>query len=122
MTPSVSLSPVGILGLGFLGKILASDFSKIPKSWGTWHKNFPSESVLEVLPFDWSNKNSWTALPEFTETLVLTIPPLLNDPQAEKARLVKWGGWMNKNRSNIKRMIYISSTIMTINMSFLIKW
>ena len=110
MTTSVSVSPIGILGLGFLGKILASDFADIHKSWGTWNKNPPPESALKVFPFDWSSETSWTALPEVPETLVLTIPPLLNDPEAEKVRLNQWGKWMNKNRPNIKRMIYISST------------
>ena len=110
MTTSVSVSPIGILGLGFLGKILASDFADIHKSWGTWNKNPPPESALKAFTFDWSSETSWTALPEVPETLVLTIPPLLNDPEAEKVRLNQWGKWMNKNRPNIKRMIYISST------------
>ena len=110
MTTSVSVSPMGILGLGFLGKILASDFADIHKSWGTWHINPPPELSLKVFPFDWSSETSWTALPEVPETLVLTIPPLLSDPEAEKVRLNQWCKWMNKNRPNINRMIYISST------------
>ncbi len=110
MTTSVSVSAIGILGLGFLGKILASDFADIHKSWGTWYKNPPPESALKVFPFDWNSETSWTALPEIPETLVLTIPPMLNDPEAEKVRLNQWGEWMNKNRPNIKSMIYISST------------
>ena len=110
MTTSVSVYPIGILGLGFLGKILAFDFADIHKSWGTSHKKPPPESALKVLQFDWSNETSWTALPKVPETLVLTIPPLLNDPEAEKVRLNQWGEWMNKNRPKIKRMIYISST------------
>ena len=110
MTKSVSVSPIGILGLGFLGKILASDFANIKESWGTWNKNPPPESAVKAFPFDWSSETSWTALPEVPETLVLTIPPMLNDPEAEKVRLDQWGKWMNKNRPNIKSMIYISST------------
>ena len=110
MTTSVYVDPIGILGLGFLGKILASDFADIHKSWGTWNKNPPPEAALKVFHFDWSRETSWTALPEVPETLVLTIPPMLNDPEAEKVRLNQWGKWMNKNRPNIKRMIYISST------------
>jgi hypothetical protein len=110
MTKSVSMNPIGILGLGFLGKILSSDWADIQESWGTWHKNSPPESALKVFPFDLNRETSWTALPEFPETLVLTIPPMLNDPEAEKIRLNQWGEWMNKNRPNIKRMIYISST------------
>ena len=110
MKTSVSVSPIGILGLGFLGKILASDFADTKESWGTWNKNPPPEAALKVFPFDWSRETSWSALPEVPETLVLTIPPILNDPEAEKVRLNQWGKWMNKNRPNIKRMIYISST------------
>ena len=110
MTTSVYVDPIGILGLGFLGKILASDFAAIHKSWGTWNKNPPPEAALKVFPFDWRRETSWSALPEVPETLVLTIPPMLNDPEAEKVRLNQWGKWMNKNRPNIKRMIYISST------------
>ena len=101
MTKSVSVFPIGILGLGFLGKILASDFANIKESWGTWNKNPPPESALKVFHFDWSRETSWTALPEVPETLVLTIPPMLNDPEAEKVRLNQWGKWMNKNRPNI---------------------
>ena len=110
MKKSVSVSPIGILGLGFLGKILASDFANFQKSWGTWHNNPPPESELKVFPFDWSSEESWSDLPKFPENIVLTIPPLLNDPEAEKNRLSEWGTWMKKNRPNIKRMIYISST------------
>ena len=110
MTKFDSVSPIGILGLGFLGKILASDFADIHKSWGTWNKNPPPESALKAFPFDWSSETSWTALPEVPETLVLTIPPMLTEPEEEKVRLNQWGEWMSKNRPNIKRMIYISST------------
>ena len=110
MTKSVSVNTIGILGLGFLGKILASDLADIQESWGPWHNNPPPESALKVFPFDWSSETSWTALPKFPETLVLTIPPLLNDPEAEKVRLNQWGEWMSKKRPNIKRLIYISST------------
>jgi len=110
MTTSVSVTPIGILGLGFLGKILASDFADIHKSWGTWNKNSPPESALKAFPFDWNSENSWTALPKIPETIVLTIPPVLNESEAEKVRLNQWGEWMSKNRPNIKRMIYISTT------------
>ena len=98
MISPVSGSPVGILGMGFLGKILASDFADIQESWGTWHNNPPPESVLRAFPFDWGSEKSWSTVPELPETLVLTIPPMLNDPEAEKMRLNKWGEWMNKNQ------------------------
>ena len=76
------MSPIGILCLGFLGKILASNFVDIQESWGTWYKNPPPESALRAFPFDWSSEMSWATMPEFPETVVLTIPPLLNDPEA----------------------------------------
>ena len=110
MTNSVNGTPIGILGLGFLGKILAYDFAGNQESWGTWNKNPPPKSALKVFPFDWGSEKSWTVLPEFPETIVLTIPPLLNDPPAERIRLNQWCEWMKKNRTNIKRIIYISST------------
>jgi len=110
MTTSFSVPPIGILGLGFLGKILASDFADIQESWGTWNKKTPPVSALKVLQFDWSSETSWYVLPEVPETIVLTIPPLLNDSEEEKVRLNQWGEWMSKNRQNIKRMIYISTT------------
>ena len=91
MTTSVSVSPIGILGLGFLGKIIASDFADIQESWGTWNKNPPPLSALKVLQFDWRNETSWTTLPELPETIVLTIPPLLNDSEAEKVKVYDKG-------------------------------
>ena len=71
MTTSVSVFPIGILGLGFLGKILASNFADINESWGTWNKNPPPKSALKVFPFDWSSEKSWNVLPEVPEKLVL---------------------------------------------------
>ena len=110
MPKSVFVSSIGILGMGFLGKVLASDFADTKESWGTWHNNPPSESPLKIFAFDWSSKKSWTDLPELPDTILLTIPPLLNEPEKEKARLNEWGEWMKTNRSNVKRIIYISST------------
>ena len=48
MTNSVNGAPIGILGLGFLGKILAYDFAGDQESWGTWNKNPPPKSALKV--------------------------------------------------------------------------
>ena len=101
---------VGILGLGFLGNTLARECAANSGSWGTWHKTQLSETSLPIFLFDWDNKYSWSAMPETTATLVLTIPPLLKNPDEEAKRLHLWGKWIQRNRPEIERMIYISST------------
>ena len=110
MITSTSAVPVGILGLGFLGKILAAELTALAESWGTWHEIVPPETLLPFFHFDWADEKSWSALPETTATLVLTIPPLLKIPQAETERLQLWGTWMQQNRPQLKRLIYISTT------------
>ena len=79
MINNAAFTPVGILGLGFLGQILAHEFSTVPESWGTWHKTQLKETPIPVFLFDWANGNNWSALPETPVTLVLTIPPLLKN-------------------------------------------
>ena len=110
MINKAAFPPVGILGLGFLGKILAHEFSAVPESWGTWHKTQLKETPLSVFLFDWANENNWSALPKTPVTLVLTIPPLLKNSEMEAERLHLWGKWMSHNRSELKRMIYVSTT------------
>ena len=110
MINNAAFPPVGILGLGFLGQILAREFSAVPESWGTWHLTRPPEPILSNFSFDWANENNWSALPETPVTLVMTIPPLLKNPDAEAERLHLWGKWMSHNRPELKSMIYISST------------
>ena len=52
--------------------------------------------------FDWGNENSWSVLPETAATLVLTIPPLLKNPETEAERLHLWGKWMQLKSSGNK--------------------
>ena len=110
MINNAAFPPVGILGLGFLGQILAHEFSTVPESWGTWHKTQLKETPIPVFLFDWGNKNSWSVLPETAATLVLTIPPLLKNLETETKRLHNWSKWMQLNRLELKCMIYISTT------------
>ena len=110
MITSLNQVPVGILGLGFLGKILSSELTSFEESWGTWHKTPPPEKTFPVFHFDWADENCWDSLPETSATLVLTIPPLLKNPQGETDRLHLWGKWMRQNRPQLKRLIYISTT------------
>ena len=102
--------PVGILGLGFLGEILAAELPDLAESWGTWHEITPQDTLLNIFHFDWADEESWGALPDKSATLVLTIPPILKNPQAETERLQLWGTWMQQNRPQLKRLIYISTT------------
>ena len=110
MINKVAFPPVGILGLGFLGQILAREFSAVPESWCTWHKTQITETPLPIFLFDWGNENSWSVLPETKVTLVLTIPPLLKNPDAEAERLHLWGKWMQRNLPKLNHLIYISTT------------
>jgi hypothetical protein len=110
MLTRTSAIPVGILGLGFLGEILTAELTAFAESWGTWHEIMPPEPLLPVFHFDWADEKSWGALPKTVATLVLTIPPLLKNPQAETERLQLWGTWMRQNRPQLKRLIYISTT------------
>ena len=110
MITSLNQVPVGILGLGFLGKILSRELASFEKSWGTWHKTPPPETTLRLFHFNWADENCWDSLPETSATLVLTIPPLLKNPEAETERLHLWGKWMRQNRPQLKRLIYISTT------------
>ena len=110
MFTHTSAPSVGILGLGFLGKILTGELNYSTDSWGTWHEIPPSEPVLPVFHFDWADENSWAKLPKTPVTLVLTIPPLQKNPEAETERLHLWGEWMRQNRPEQKRLVYISTT------------
>ncbi len=110
MINNAAFPSVGILGLGFLGQILAHEFSTVPESWGTWHKTQLTETPIPVFLFDWANENSWSVLPETAATLVLTIPPLIKNPETEAERLHNWSKWMQLNRPEQKRLLYISTT------------
>jgi len=101
---------IGILGLGYLGSLLARDYAFEVSSWGTWHKNPPQDINIPVFPFDWGKKKSWPTLPKTEVILLITIPPILKSTQNEAKRLRLWCDWMQKNRPEIKRLIYISTT------------
>ena len=110
MSSSLNLDSVGILGLGFFGKILSNELINITESWGTWHKKSPSESTFPIFNYNWADENCWDSLPLNSAKLVLTIPPVLKKPREEKKRLDLWGNWMKQNRPMLKDLIYISTT------------
>lgn len=103
---------VGILGLGYLGQSLWREFPE-DIAWGTFHRESvgpPDSSPPSCFLFQWENPRSWHHLPEAPVTLVLTIPPVLKDPQSERERIEQWGKWMNRERPRLEKLIYISST------------
>jgi len=110
MKVDISLPPVGILGLGHLGNLLGLEFSSVSGSWGTWHNKQPKKIILPTFQFDWDKKKSWYQIPETEVILVLTIPPIIESLEGEAKRLHLWCEWMQKNRSQLKRLIYISTT------------
>ena len=78
MITSLNQVPVGILGLGFLGKILSSELASFEESWGTWHKTPPPEKKFPVFHFDWADENCWDSLPEASATVrpgAADLPP-----------------------------------------------
>ena len=103
---------MGVLGVGFLGKELLHSFDWPPLSWGTHHRSVSElpQNRFHSFAFQWENPESWDHLPKTPATLVLTIPPLFKDIQQEEARLNTWGHWMRKNRPQIQRLVYISTT------------
>ena len=103
---------MGILGLGYLGNQLCKQAMR-DIAWGTYHRT-PSSRLNNTPPlylnFHWENPQTWGNLPEKAVVLILTIPPVLKDPQLETARLIQWSEWMRRDRPQLKRMVYISST------------
>ncbi len=96
MINKAAFPPVGILGLGFLGQILAREFSAVPESWGTWHKTKLTEpTTFQFFSLIGLTKIIGLPCPKLPVTLVMTIPPLLKNPETEAERLHLWGKWMS---------------------------
>ncbi len=105
-------SKIGILGMGYLGKHLLAQCPDLI-SWGTFHQTLPQDqwkNTIDLIEFQWECSQTWSHLPKETVVLVLTIPPILKEPEAEIRRLAQWGNWMKQERPALKKMIYISST------------
>lgn len=105
---------IGVLGFGFLGEMLHKQCPLNNTSWATvTHANSQSPGKQEspnYIPFDWLQSSTWENLPHSSAPVVLTIPPVHQDRNREKARLNQWCRWMNEHRPEINSIIYISST------------
>ena len=105
---------IGVLGFGYLGKMLHQQFAWSENSWATIHKsntadrNFliPSNTIF----FEWDQPTTWLNLPHTDHPVLITIPPVLQERNLEKTRLIHWCEWMKDNRPAVKTIIYISST------------
>ena len=107
---SENLPKIGVLGLGFLGKTLLREHAFSPDSWGTWRERRVAGLALAQHCFDWDNPESFHQLPNDNAVLVLTIPPVEKNLEDEALRLQAWGAWMQQNRPQQQRLIYISTT------------
>jgi NAD dependent epimerase/dehydratase family enzyme len=104
---------LGILGCGYLAKALINCHD-----WGlgSWKSNRQSGNGIKLqkpfqdIYFDWGLEETWGNLPRGTLPMLLTIPPVFLDLTAEQQRLKDWCGWMRKERSEITRLVYISTT------------
>ena len=103
-------SPIGVLGLGFLGQTLLREHTFTPDSWGTWRGHQVAGLTFAQHCFDWENPESFQQLPNDATVLLLTIPPVEKNPENEALRLRAWGVWMQQNRPQQQRLIYISTT------------
>ena len=96
---------IGVLGCGFVGEQVLSQFNWHQNSWFTRTK-----SSDEGIEFNIDDTNTWQNLPEKADCLLVTFPPAFKTCEDEAARLRAWCSWMNKSRPAIKRLIYISTT------------
>ena len=74
---------VGILGLGFLGKLLAGIQNWKDGSWGSWHSSPVDLTGLHQFRYNWQDPADWPLIPSGPVVLVLTIPP----PRIELERI-----------------------------------
>ncbi len=103
------MTPIGILGVGFLGRTLIHDFTWPAGSWAASRSTDPT-SVVPRYRWDWATPESSAVLPEAPVVLVVTAPPVFRELDAEQARLEAWGAWMQAHRPHLKRLVYVSTT------------
>ncbi len=103
------MTPIGLLGVGFLGRTLLHDFTWPNGSWAASRSTDP-QSPLPRLAWDWSRLESNHVLPEAPAVLIVTAPPVFRELEPEQNRLHEWGAWMQQHRPQLKRMVYVSTT------------
>ncbi|MEE3121925.1 MAG: hypothetical protein VX399_04965 [SAR324 cluster bacterium] len=101
---------VGILGMGYFGRVLASMEEWHEDSWGSWHSVPMPASGLRQFRFSWENPDDWKQIPSGEVVLVLAIPPPPLETDSLEGFLSDWSLWMKCERPLIRRLVYISTT------------
>lgn len=101
----------GILGTGYLGNILSEIITPDKLAWLSYYERseFIKTDALNI-HFDWCDKKTWENIPKDEVLLILTIPPVIKNVEAEEKRLSSWCDWMKINRPKIQKLVYISTT------------
>lgn len=111
---SLELPPIGLLGTGYTGMELLTQFIWPNQSWATISSQSRGLQVANPrfnwIDWRWDLPDTWEKMPYTEVWLVITMPPVMKQPAAERARLAAWCQWMKRHRPNIQRVIYISST------------
>lgn len=102
--------PTAIVGLGFTGTQLAQSFDWPAGSCVTSRRK-DAQAPLPVVHYEWGDETSWANLPETTEAIIITAPPVHREtPDDERERLIRWCEWMRSHRTDCQRVVYISTT------------
>lgn len=99
------------MGTGYLGNEIIRIINPDHLAWQThFNKMNQDQQTGSNFRFDWGNPETWGHIPESKVTIVLTIPPILKDPELEQNRIKTWGKWMKEHRPGIDKLVYISTT------------
>lgn len=100
---------IGVLGCGYVGQQLLKQQQWHQTSWYSVHQH-DAKLNYQSVPFSLDDANSWPAIPHQVDCLVMTIPPSYQDVTKERQRLQLWCQWMQVNRPQLQRLVYISTT------------
>jgi len=102
---------IGILGVGYLGLEIIKMLNPKTLAWQTHYKHLLADQNNQAnIHFDWGDAETWGNIPETEVNLILTIPPFIKDPKAERDRIIAWGQWMQENRPMLRNLVYVSTT------------
>jgi len=110
----IKQNSIGVLGYGYLGRVLFRQFPWDRESWvTTTYKESQltsNQHPANIIHFEWHRPSTWENLPQDDLPIVLTIPPVHQERDQEKARVEKWCRWMKKHRPGTSAIVYISTT------------
>lgn len=102
---------IGILGTGYVGQEVIRQGEEY-SLWGTTTEKtrINLSQKIKLVNFQWENPHTWHHLPQTSDYLVLTIPPIFADEKATSEHLHKWCKWIKSNETQKTKLIYISTT------------